>query len=273
MNKKTLQEAIYLTQECLARFWQLDPEYVLNCCDDNVTWIGSVQSQFMEGKDAVAQDFRNTTRELKPCHLLGQEFHVVQNSGNSCTVMGRYLTTTDDSVEYFLQVQQRCTFVWEQKRGELRIRHIHVSNPMGELKLAKGEMFVNTMGKMAQQYLMNHIRALQDTRRLIVTDNRETTHFLLLSEIVCAEAHGRNCIIYTTSGQEIYARMNMTDFIAAAGERFIPVHRSHAVNQAYISCVQKYEVILLDGRKIPIPVKKYKEVRETLTGLHDISAE
>lgn len=117
MNKKTLQEVIQLTQECLARYWQLDPEYALDYCDDNVTWIGSVQSQFMEGKDAVTQDFRSTMREIKPCHLLQQEFSVVQNVGNACTIMGRYLTTTDDSVEYFLQVQQRCTFVWEQTNG------------------------------------------------------------------------------------------------------------------------------------------------------------
>ena len=99
---------------------------------------------------------------------------------------------------------------------------------------------------------------------------KESTHFLLLSEIVYATAHGRNCIIYTMSGEEVHARMSITDFIAAAGERFTTVHRSYSVNNAYISCVQKYEVVMLDGNKIPIPVKKYKEVREALTEMHDI---
>lgn len=273
MNKKTLEEVIGLTQECLVRYWQLDPEYVINYCDDDVTWIGAVQSQFIEGKEATAQDLRNTMSELKPCHLLEQEFFVAQNCGNACTIIGRYLTTTDDSVEYFLQVQQRCTFVWEQIKGKLKIKHIHISNPMGELKLAEGEMFVNTMGKMAQKYLMNHIRTMQDTRRLTVTDNKESTHFLLLSEIMYATAHGRSCIIYTASGQEIHARMSITDFIAAAGERFTPVHRSYAVNNAYISCVQKYEAVMLDGSRIPIPVKKYREVRKALTEMHGIQTD
>lgn len=273
MKKELLQEVIQLTQECLARYWQLDPDYALNYCDDNVTWIGSIQSQFMEGKDAVVQDFYNSTRELKSCHLMEQEFFVAQNCGNACTIIGRYLTTTDDSVEYFLQVQQRCTFVWEQTDKGLKIRHIHISNPMGELKLAEGELIPNAMGKMAQKYLMNHIRTLQDTRRLIVTDTDECNHFLMLSEIVYATAHGRNCMIYTMSGQEIHARMSITDFIAATGERFTTVHRSYAVNNAYISRVQKYEVVMLDESKIPIPVKKYKEVRDALTGLHDIQTD
>lgn len=262
-----------ITQECLARYWQLDPEYALSYCDDDIIWIGSVQSQFMEGKDAVTQDFYNSMKELKPCHLLEQEFFVAQNCGSACTVVGRYLTTTDDSVDYFLQVQQRCTFVWEQTGEGPKIKHIQISNPMGELKVAKGEVFVNTMGKMAKKYLMNHIRTLQDTKRLIVTDDQDVSHFLMLSEVVYAAAHGRRCIIRTMSGQEIDGRISMTDFLAAAGERFISVHRSYAINSAYISRVQKYEAVMLDGSTIPIPVKKYKEVRETLTGLHDIQSE
>ena len=39
--------------------------------------------------------------DLKPCHLMEQEFFVVQNSGNVCTVAGRYLVTTDERVELF----------------------------------------------------------------------------------------------------------------------------------------------------------------------------
>lgn len=273
MNRKTLQEAVMLTQECLARYWQLDPEYVLNYCDDNVVWVGSVQSQFMEGKDAVAQDFRNSMRELTPCHLMSQEFIIAQNTGNSCTIVGRYLTTTDDDVEYFLQVQQRCTFVWEQTGDGLKIKHIHVSNPMGELKVIEGKLFVNEMGKMAREYLMNHIRALQDREKIIVTDKNNTIHFLMLSKVVYVDANGRGCIIHTIQGEKVNARLSITDFLAAAGECFISVHRSYVVNKAYISCIKKYEIIMLDGSRIPIPMKKYKEVREILTGPHNMVEE
>lgn len=273
MNKKTLQSVLQITQECLARYWQLDPEYALSYCDDDIIWIGSVQSEFMLGKEETKRDFYNNMKELKPCHMLEQEFFVAQNCGNACTIVGRYLTTTDDSVDYFLQVQQRCTFVWEKTNEGFKIKHLHISNPMGELKVAEGELFVNTMGKMAQEYLMNHIRTLEDKKQLIVTDNREITHFLMLSEVVYATANGRNCLIYTMSGQEIYGRISLTDFLAAVGDRFTPVHRSYAINNDYISRIQKYEVVMMDGSKIPIPAKKYKEVRDALISLHDIPTE
>lgn len=273
MNRKTLQEVVEKTQECLARYWQLDPEYVLSYCDDHVTYIGSIQSQFMEGKDAVVQDFQNSMEELKPCHLLDQEFIIAQNTGNACTIVSRYLTTTDDNVEYFLQVQQRCTFVWEQTKDGLKIKHMHISNPMGELKVAEGELFVNEMGKMAGEYLMNHLHTLEDKRRIIVTDKKGNIHFLMPSEVVYVDANGRDSIIHTIQGETINARMKITDFKKTAGEHFISVHRSYLINDAYISRIQKYEVVMLDGNKIPIPVKKYKEVRKILIGLHDIPEE
>lgn len=269
MNKTVLQDAIHLTQECLTRYWQLDCEFALGLCDDDVTWVGSLQSQFMEGIDAVTQDLRASMRELKPCHLVAQEFIVAQNCGNACTVTGRYLTTTDDEVEYFLQVQQRCTFVWEKTDSALKVKHMHVSNPMGELKVAEGEMFVNALGEHAYRYLVDHARSKKDTRRLVVADDEGRTFFLALSEIVSVAARGRHCAIRTTQGREIRARIGIAEFAEFAGERFASVHRSYSVNSAYVSCVQRYEVVMLDGSVVPIPQKRYREVRETLMALHD----
>ena len=85
---------------------------------------------------------------------------MVQNVGNACTVAGRYLTTTDDEVGYFLQVMQRCTFVWELVDGVPKIKHIHVSNPMGELRLADGELFPDALGQMSKQYWNDRWRSV-----------------------------------------------------------------------------------------------------------------
>lgn len=265
MTKKQLNRALKLTQECLERYWQLDAEYVLSFCDEDVIWIGSVQRQFMEGFEKSAADLRGSIAELRPCHLLQQEFFVAQNFGNACTIVGKYLTTTDDEVEYFLQVQQRCTFTWELSDGELRIKHMHVSNPMGELSLAPDEIFPDSAGKMAKKYLLNYLNALSDNRRLVVTDREERTHFLALSEVVYAAADGRNSLIYTMSGEEICARANISEILAAGEGRLISAHRSYVINVDYISSIRRYEATMVDGSRIPIPAKKYKSLREALS--------
>lgn len=70
-------------------------------------------------------------KELKPCYLSRQEFTVVQNIENGCTIVCRYFTTTADDVGYFFQVQQRCTFVWKIINNIPKIKHCHISNPIG----------------------------------------------------------------------------------------------------------------------------------------------
>ena len=58
--------------------------------------------------------------------------------------------------------------------------------------------------------------------------------------------------------------MTLTVFQEKADERFAAVHRSYVINTECISRIKKYEVVLIDGTRIPIPVKKYRETREML---------
>lgn len=267
MNKQTLQEIIKLSQECLIRFWQMDPEFAIEHFDKNIIWIGSAQSQYTDTYEDAVNDFREIIKELKPCHLSHQEFQIAQNTGNGCTIVGRYITTTDESVGYHLQAQQRCTFVWEIRQGKPKIKHCHISNPMGELKLAKGEKFVNALGETTKRYWTTMIQSAQSKHKIIVTDHKDVTYFFSPSEILYANAVGRNCIIYTTEGTEVYSRCSITEFAEKAGETFSFVHRSYVINNIYISSIHPYEVTIREDIHIPIPKKRYVEIKKNLLSL------
>ena len=264
MQKKVVQGALELTRECLSRYWKLDPELVISCCAEDVLWTGALQKQFIVGKEATAEDLRGTMRDLKPCYLMEQEFFVVQNTGTICTVAGRYLVTTDESVEFFLQVQQRCTFVWEQMPEGLKIRHMHISNPLGELKAAGDEMFPTTMGKMAHKYLMRRFATLQDKSRLVATDLDDREHIFLLSDILYAEARARYCDLTLKTGEIFPAKMSLTGFEKIADPYFVRVHRSYIVNIRYLSRIQPCEVMMRNKVRIPIPEKRFVEIREQI---------
>ena len=188
---------------------------------------------------------------------------------NDWLTIGRYLTTTDDEVGYFLQAQQRCTFTWEMVKGAWKIKHIHVSNPMGELKLSEGESFVNALGEMSKKHMRYRLSSLRSGKRLVIVDQMGTTHFMSPSEVLYVMACGRGSAIYTLSGQEIRANMSISDFLEGAGESFLVVHRSYAVNKGYISCIRQYEIVMADGSQVPVPVKKYREIRESLAEIYE----
>lgn len=268
MNKETLQEMITLTQECLTRFWQLDVEFPIKYFHKDIVWIGSAQSQFTEGYEDTAADYRSIAEELVPCHLLRQEFTAVQNVGNACTIAGKYLTTTDDEADYFLQVQQRCTFVWEIMDGKPVIKHCHISNPMGELKLAEGERVPNALGKMANQYVMQEMAYRSEGKRIVLPGEVDVVRFLAPFEIIHVSAKGRSCIVHTINGDAFYARISITDFPKIGGSSFVAVHRSHVINLRYISEIRKFKVTLMDGTVLPVPEKRYIRVREMLKELH-----
>lgn len=263
MKNELLQQAVELTRECLERYWQRDYEFALEHCANDVTWIGALQSQFMQGIDKVREDFEAVNKELKPCHLMSQEFLVSNNAANVCTVNGRYLVTTDECVEYFLQAMQRCSFVWENVGGELQIKVIHISNPLGEMKVAGKEKFVNTMGKMAGIYLKRHVKSLNDTTRIVGTDVDGIIHVLNRSEVLYACALYKHCAVHTING-DIELRIKFSDFLEQAGEIFSAVHRSYAVNLSHIKEIKPYDVIMTDGSAVPIPIRKYAQIKDML---------
>ena len=264
MNKKTLQEVVRLTQECLAHYWQLDAEPVIRHLDRHVFWVGAAQDQYREGAEGSAESIRDTLPELRPCHMLNQEFSVVQNVGNACTVVGRYLTTTDEEAGYYLQVMQRCTFVWELVDGEPKIKHIHISNPMGELRLTGEELFPNVLGQMARQYWTDHWERARDRRRVAVKTKGGVDCFLSPAEVLYVMADGRSSVIHTTSGETLHACAGFRALLSQLRQGVIAVHRSYAVNAAYVASIRKYEITMTDGSKIPVPERRFQEIRDRL---------
>ena len=263
-------EAIELTRECLAHFWQRDCEYAVNHFADDVIWVGSRQDQYIIGKKEAQADLKADIGELQPCHLLNAEFNVVASTPKVCVVTGRYLVTTDDCAEYFLQVQQRCTFVWKSTNDGLKISHIHISNPMGELSLAENERFPNSMGKMAHRYLVNHALKLQNnTTTLRITGDGGSLCFILLSEILYVNAAKKNAVIFTLNGK-ISVRESISDIEAQANGELVSVHRSYLVNPDYISSIERYTVTMTDGSKLPVPKKKFNDLRSMLLQRHDL---
>lgn len=94
-------------------------------------------------------------------------------------------------------------------------------------------------------------------------------HFLSYQDIVYVMACGRNCMIVSRSQEKMEVHMSITEVLKAAGNRLIPVHRSYAVNNQYVSSVRRYEVVMTNGDIIPLPVKRYKEIRDILLQEHE----
>lgn len=190
------------------------------------------KDEFLVGIEAVKADLDAALIEIPPCILLHAEFHAVSNGSKYCTVMGKYLTTTDKTANFFLQNIQRCTFVWENTRDGMKVHHIHVSNPLGELQLTDDERFPTTMGKMAQVYMNRQIKQLAESRRISLAGENGTVYSLMQSEIMYITAFSKDSIITSVNG-EILIKKGISKLSKMLDGQFIPIHRGYIVNPDY----------------------------------------
>ena len=261
--KKIESDAISLSSECLRRFWQKDLDFVLQYFSDDVMWIGAQHDEFLLDFETTKADLAAAVAEIPPCVLLNAEFHATSCGSKSCTVIGTYLTTTDKTADFFLQNVQRCTFVWEKTSDGMKIRHLHVSNPLGELQLAEMERFPVTMGKMAQVYMQRQIQRLTDSRRITVPGENGSTYVLSHADILYLSAFSKDTII-TTYGGEFLVKKGISELQKLLDAQFFPIHRSHIVNFNFVASLERYTITMIDGEKLPIPQKKFNEIRAAL---------
>lgn len=265
MDKQKIKEAIYETQQCLIRYWQKDNAYAVKKLTQDILWIGALADEYMQGVEAVKADLEETNRTNPLCHLLRQEFWCSLSDVNTCVVNGRYFVTTDNETGQIIQEQHRITFIWRLVDKELKIAQMHISQPIGYLE--EGEKFPHKIGKMSYEYLQSLSEKYQKNYKSIqVKDLSGHIRFLSEAEIEFAEAKGHNTLIGGLNAI-LESRIEWKDFLKELGRDFVRVHRSFVVNRRYIKILRTKEIEMQSGVKIPIPVKKRKEIYKNISSV------
>jgi len=82
-----------------------------------------------------------------------------------------------------------------------------------------------------------------------------------MSDILCVEAFGHSVAI-TTTADRYDAKQSISEIQDLLGDGFIRCHRSYIVGLKYIKRITKIEVILDNGKAIPLSRRSYDEVNQ-----------
>lgn len=89
--------------------------------------------------------------------------------------------------------------------------------------------------------------------------------YLKLSDIRLIETSGhKNTIWLEKESYQIYKKMDDLA-MQLKGYGFLRIHKSFLVNMEYIRQISNYILTMEDGRQLPIPKAKYKQVRQEYT--------
>ena len=222
--------------------------------DKDFSFIDSLGHYLLMGQDEVSSALPSILSGLTECNINDKMFAIAQNCGNACTVIGSYLLESTQVNN--MRLMQHCVFVWElSKDGTPALKHVGITKPENTTDLTSGQDKSESSDQSRRQ-----------SEKMVIVDQDECMRFINKSEILYATSDGRNTLIRCVSG-DIRARLSISVFTENAGDGFLLIHRCYAVNISHIALLKPYVVVLSDGSEIPVPVKRYSDIKNKLSKL------
>ena len=132
---------------------------------------------------------------------------------------------------------------------------------------AEGEVFPVQISRQTYHYVQ---KLLQESgrapNRRIIIKAENATYSFDPDMVLYVEAIGKVCTVYMMN-RTMVIRQPITALETQFPKQFCRIHRSYLVNCRFVLQVERYAVTLINGTVLPIPAKRYMEVREEITTL------
>ena len=260
-----MENAVNLTREIIRLHYERELEAILKHMDENVVWIGPLGSQYVQGAENV-REILSIEQEI-PFEVTDAHYSLLYEDEQTAAVYGHYTATNTGVCHYLFTQEQRCTFIYRKTPGGLKVIFMHVSNPADNL-LGKNEEFPFAVGKKAYELVNQKIRENRKrAQRIKFKDTANGDYYVNLNGVLYIEAQHRKCQVKC-----LKRSFEIKEMISAVEkelpDNFLRIHRSYIVNMDYVIDCHRYQVNMVKGIQLPIPVKRYTEVFDQLTAYY-----
>lgn len=252
-----------LTLELVGQFFSGQPQPLIDHLDENVLWIGPIDSQALRGKDDFSAVLLRSRDKIS--YTLGdistQITPVGKKGMNMVLFYEVYLHLEDGSS---VITRQRTLLSWaEQKLQEggeeesvPRIAMIMVSNAAPTIS---GQLLPSS-GRVERANVvssgMNHI---------MIRGMKDESHYLDANGIIYIEStdSSHHSLVHTVAGT-IHCQDKVTVMAEKYGHYFLRSHASYLINPRYIRSLKRFSLTLSNGIVLPVPEKKYTAFKKLL---------
>lgn len=130
-----------------------------------------------------------------------------------------------------------------------------IAEQLGGLRRARAER--DREAQRAAALAERLARAEREGEPIVALKDGSRTHRVAESDIVSVRAADDYCDVTLADGRELLVTSNLARFLATLPERFVRVHKSHAVNRAHVVAIAARpgggrELKLSDGSVVPV---------------------
>lgn len=255
----TLNNLAEYTAYLITEFYSGNLQPFFDSLDKNVVWCGALYRQFMHGKDEVLRTFGENPQNIR--YSVGPIYtETIPHGKNQCDTISFFERTAyyEDGPDILWHTCFHLSWVrndvWQMSVIQLSPKadrddrdKIYQTHPLAQLPVSLA---------IAGQY------------DRIIFKEKDTGNSLYLSplSIEWIEGHGHYSTVHY--GDSAYT---VTDSIKEIMEKsenmLLQCHSGFIVNPYYVLGAGRFFLRLSNGKKIPVPEKKYTAVRERL---HDM---
>lgn len=255
MNTDQKQEVLRLTQTMIEGIWNRNFRVYDKVADENITGIGSYETEYVSGKDDLKMQLLRRSAEYPPVYLDGETFQVISDDVNSCVVAGKY----DLYAKGHMLKQQRITVLWIIKRRKLKVHHMQFTDVKKDLDGPQHE-FTRALRRHKEEQTVIPVR-----------DHEGKLYMLEPADIEWIEAARNYIKIHRADdGTDLKVRAVFTDFIKPLPSQFMIVSRGKAVNLDYVDTFSRSTIKLIDGTVFRVSRSCQDEVEEKMQKIHYI---
>ena len=241
---------------------------------DDVLWIGPAERQQIQGKARLMEVFAAGRHELTftmgdiSALCISPHTHVKE-------VLLHYDIYTHYPSGNTDMHDQRLHFTWREKRVKTAAGYmyrpevvmLHISNAW---KYDRKD----TIYPVHYERMPQTVHFLTKPERYVTVRASDMSICCLAAErILYIETVKRTArlLVHTESGT-VMVNGKLPDFEQEYPDLFLRTHASYLLNPAHVKEIRRFAVILSDGTKLPIPEKKYTEVKQLILHMQKAAA-
>lgn len=233
--------------------------------DDDILWIGPAERQWIRGKQNLLDAFSKESHNL--IFSMSNITSTAIACGNrGCEIILTYFVDTHYPDGEIMTHDQRLHLTWVQytenskntKKTVYKILVCHISNafPYDNRDTIYPVHY-------EEVYIPAKMQAVSG-RRIQLNGLSKSIHFVTVNTIMWAESKRYQTVIHTTE-DDIIVTSRLSEIAEQYPDIFVRVHASYLVNPAYVRSISRFKVLISNQIEIPIPEKRYTEVKQELT--------
>ena len=251
-----LEDTVEITRAIVHGYYQGDFEpWFSRLCSGSV-WLGTGE-RLLFGDQAIRDYFKGYIAPT-PVRILREDYYPVPLNARSGAVVAEVAVASSESPD--TTISAIYTFVFQIVAGETKLMLLHagyefVTPPMVNADAQKLQMS-------AYQFVRDVILNMPETKRLPIPVGIKTL-YVQPHMIFYVKSKGRKTELYCTdkvilTELPIYKLNEMLPF------DFCSIHRAYTVNTRYVTAIKRYEVTMVTGEKLPVPIHGFNEVKADL---------